>query len=94
MMHLVKTVLSKIANVRWKRRYDAQRRATDTMVAELKAVVAELKRSHVAKLERSETQPSLDEIQRSYIYPAERRAWRETYRAETAERLLRNTNEK
>ena len=44
-MHLVRTVLHKIAAQWEKWQYDAQRRATDAKLAELEALIADLKRS-------------------------------------------------
>ena len=69
MMHLVRTALHKIAAQREKRQYEAQRRAIDAKIAELEALIADLKRSREAERERSETR-----LPRSYIYPAK---WRD-----------------
>jgi hypothetical protein len=68
-MHLVRTVLHKIAAQWEKWQYDAQRRATDAKLAELEALIADLKRSCEAERERSETR-----LPRTYIYPAR---WRD-----------------
>jgi hypothetical protein len=77
MMHLVRTVLHKIAAAREKRQYDAQRRVTDAMVAELEAITADLKRAREAvESERSETRRSAVDgyrLSRSYTHPAKRR---------------------
>jgi len=68
-MPLMRTVLHKIT-ARWEeRQYEAQRRATDAKLAELEALIADLKRSREAERERSETR-----LSRSYIYPAK---WRD-----------------
>ncbi len=68
-MHLMRTVLHKIT-ARWEEwQYEAQRRATDAKLAELEALIADLKRSREAERERSETR-----LSRSYIYPAK---WRD-----------------
>jgi hypothetical protein len=54
-MHLMRTVLHKIT-ARWEEwQYEAQRRATDAKLAELEALIADLKRSREAEREGSET---------------------------------------
>ena len=77
MMHLVRTVLHKIAAQREKRQYETQRRATDAKLAELEALIADLKTREAVERERSETRRSaLDgyRLPRSYIHPAK---WRD-----------------
>ena len=58
MMHLVRTVLHKIAAQREKRQCEAQRRATDAKIAELEALIADLKRREAVERERSEMRRS------------------------------------
>ena len=69
MMSLVRTVLEKIAYAREKRKYDEQRKITDTMVADLDAIIANMKRAR--DRERNETRRALDA---SYIHPTK---WRD-----------------
>ena len=49
MMHLVRTALHKIAAQREKRQYEAQRRAIDAKIAELEALILDLKRREVVE---------------------------------------------
>ena len=77
MMHFVRTVLHKIAAQREKRQCEAQRRAIDAKIAELEALILDLKRREAVERERSETRRSaLDgyRLPRSYIHPAK---WRD-----------------
>ena len=69
MMHLMRTVLHKIAAQWEKWQYEAQRRATDAKLAELEALIAELKRRDAVARERSETR-----LPRTYVFPAR---WRD-----------------
>jgi hypothetical protein len=81
MMHLVRTVLHKIAAQCERWQYNAQRRATDAKLAGLEALIADLKRSREAvERERSETRRSAVDgyqLSRSYTHPAK---WRDTRR--------------
>ena len=47
MMHLMRTVLHKIAAQREKRQCEAQRRAIDAKIAELEALMMRLPRSYI-----------------------------------------------
>ena len=69
MMHLMRTVLHKIAAQRENWQCEAQRRAIDAKIAELEALILDLKRREVVERERSEMR-----LPRSYIYPAK---WRD-----------------
>ena len=69
MMHLVRTVLHKIAAQREKWQCEAQRRAIDAKIAELEALIPDLKRREAVERERSEMR-----LPRSYIHPAK---WRD-----------------
>jgi hypothetical protein len=68
-MHLMRTVLHKIAAQREKWQYEAQRRVTDAKLAELEALIDDLKRREAVARERNETQ-----LPRTYICPAK---WRD-----------------
>jgi hypothetical protein len=69
MMHLVRTVLHKISAQREKRQCEAQLRAIDANIAELQALLPDLKRGEAVERERIAMR-----LPRSYIHPAK---WQE-----------------